>query len=103
MRTGFRSFGLLGTTQATAFAFLRGEGLTGDSVNISNGFSFRSFSPGIGTGYSPVRQPRHMSSRECFSAEMRPRTMQTIGATEDEERSVEEVLQHYPEAERGNG
>ena len=58
---------------AAVFAFFRGEGLVVESANISNGFSLRSFSPGIGTGYSPVKQPRHTSSRECFSAEMRPR------------------------------
>ena len=45
----------------------------------SRGFSFRIFSPGIGTGYSPVRHPRQMSSRECFNAVIRARAR--TGAT----------------------
>src|SRR5438094_9661798 len=62
-----------GGTHAAVLAFFLGGDPAGDSANISNGFSLRSFSPGIGTGYSPVKQPRHTSSRECLSAEMRPR------------------------------
>src|SRR6266581_7752748 len=42
------------------------------SEKSSRGCPFLIFSPGIGTGYSPVRQPRQMSSRECFSAVMSP-------------------------------
>src|SRR6266571_5807025 len=57
--------------QAAAFAFFSGGFLT-VSANISSGFSRRSFSPGIGTGYSPTRQPRQTSSRECLSAAMSP-------------------------------
>ena len=41
--------------------------------NISSGFSFRIFSPGIARGYSPVRQPMQRSSRGCFRALIRPR------------------------------
>jgi len=42
------------------------------SMYSSSGRSFRIFSPGIGTGYSPVRQPRQRSARGCFRAVISP-------------------------------
>src|SRR2546428_889743 len=57
---------------AAVFVFFRVDPLDTDSANISSGFSFRIFSPGIGTGYSPIRHPRQMSSRECLRAAIRP-------------------------------
>src|SRR5919204_2396305 len=64
---------LRGWIYAGTFAFFFALGWPADSENISSGRSLRIFSPGMGTGYSPVRHPRQTSSRECFKAEIRPR------------------------------
>src|SRR2546425_13372990 len=71
-RPAVRMLGALDGSHTAVFAFFRVDALAADSANISSGFSFRIFSPGIGTGYSPSRHPRQMSSRECFRAAMSP-------------------------------